>query len=142
MKKRTLVIVIAILSVGAIAGIYLFNKEAPDTSETPAISSQAPGANSSGGTETKSSSHTKAEVATHNSKDDCWTIINDNVYDLTSYVSRHPGGDDILLACGTDGTTLFTDRTTADGETVGDGGSHSSSAASRLESLKIGTLSD
>ena len=82
-----------------------------------------------------------AEVADHNSASDCWTIINGSVFDITSYVPRHPGGDEILRACGTDGTTLFTQRTDASGEEVGSGTSHSSSAAGQLESLKIGTVS-
>jgi hypothetical protein len=90
-------------------------------------------------TETQNSSKiTKADVATHNSKSDCWTIIDGSVYDITSYIPRHPGGDNILSACGTDGTALF------NGEKPGqNGGSndHGNSAKSQLNSLKIGTLS-
>ena len=82
---------------------------------------------------------TSEQVAEHNSKTDCWTIINDNVYDITTYISRHPGGDEILRACGTDGTSLFTKRETSTGEKVGSGTSHSSTAASALENLKVGT---
>ena len=80
------------------------------------------------------------EVATHNSADDCWTVINANVYDITSYIPRHPGGEEILRACGTDGTTLFEQRETQDGQAVGSGTPHSSSAASQLEALQTGIL--
>lgn len=56
------------------------------------------------------SSHgfTMAEVATHNSAQSCWSAINGNVYDLTSWIPNHPGGPDkILQLCGTDGSAKF-----------------------------------
>jgi cytochrome b involved in lipid metabolism len=31
-------------------------------------------------------------LAQHNSKSDCWIVYNDKVYDITSYLPRHPGG--------------------------------------------------
>jgi hypothetical protein len=34
-------------------------------------------------------------------------VINGNVYDMTSYVSGHPGGAAILAMCGVDGTQLL-----------------------------------
>jgi cytochrome b involved in lipid metabolism len=53
--------------------------------------------------------YTKAMVATHNTKASCWSIINSNVYDLTDYVSRHPGGSQSIAGiCGKDGTSAFT----------------------------------
>ncbi len=53
--------------------------------------------------------YTAAAVATHNTKADCWSIINSNVYDLTSYIPRHPGGSqNIVDICGKDGTSAFT----------------------------------
>jgi len=82
----------------------------------------------------------KETVTGHNSKTDCWTIINGLVYDITPYVPRHPGGAEILRACGTDGTTLFTTRTTDSGEKVGSGTPHSSNAESLLSQFKIGVL--
>jgi cytochrome b involved in lipid metabolism len=32
------------------------------------------------------------EVAEHNSLDDIWIIVDDGVYDLTNFLSEHPGG--------------------------------------------------
>lgn len=56
----------------------------------------------------KPSGYTLADVATHAGASSCWTAINGSVYDLTSYVSRHPGGErNILKICGKDGTSLF-----------------------------------
>ncbi len=80
------------------------------------------------------------EVASHSTEDDCWTIIDGNVYDLTTYIPRHQGGDEILRACGVDGSSLFNQRKTDSGEQVGSGTPHSSNAARQLESLKIGEL--
>jgi cytochrome b involved in lipid metabolism len=85
---------------------------------------------------------TKAQVELHNKESDCWTIIDGTVYDITSYVPQHPGGDEILRACGSDGTSLFQQRTTESGEKVGTGRPHSSSANSQLEKLKIGVLAN
>ena len=48
------------------------------------------------------------EVATHNTMEDCWTVLRGKVYNLTPYVNFHPGGDKILKAVlGRDCTKLF-----------------------------------
>lgn len=83
---------------------------------------------------------TLSEVAKHTSKDDCWAIISGDVYDLTEFINRHPGGDEILRACGTDATTLFNSRQTQDGQSVGSGTPHSQAAVEQLAKLKIGTV--
>ncbi len=54
------------------------------------------------------SGYTMAEVAVHNSETSCWSVISGSVYDLTSYVPKHPGGErNILKICGKDGTAAF-----------------------------------
>ncbi|KAF8093317.1 hypothetical protein N665_0384s0004 [Sinapis alba] len=55
----------------------------------------------------KRKSYSKSEVAEHNKRDDCWIIIKDKVYDVTSYVEEHPGGDAILDHAGDDSTSGF-----------------------------------
>ncbi|KAK3439092.1 hypothetical protein EUGRSUZ_C03730 [Eucalyptus grandis] len=54
-----------------------------------------------------SKSYTKVDVALHNKRTDCWIIIKDKVYDVTSYVEEHPGGDAILTHAGDDSTEGF-----------------------------------
>ncbi len=93
-----------------------------------------------GGTSEAASGITMAEVGMHTSESDCWTVIEGSVYDITEYIPRHPGGEEILQACGVDGTTLFTTRTTEDGESVGSGEPHSSKAQSQLAQFKVGDL--
>jgi cytochrome b involved in lipid metabolism len=78
-----------------------------------------------------SKSDTAAQVATHKTGSDCWSIINKKVYNLTSYVSSHPGGASAIQAlCGKDATSAFT------GQHGGE-----SSPTNVLASFKLGTLS-
>jgi len=52
-----------------------------------------------------------SEIAKHNSKDDCWVVYDKKIYDLTSFISKHPGGEDkIIRNCGT--TTKFQEEFT------------------------------
>ena len=49
-----------------------------------------------------------AEVQKHNTAKDCWTVVNGDVYDLTSYIAKHKGGAAVLTAiCGKDGSASF-----------------------------------
>ncbi len=41
---------------------------------------------------------TRDEVRKHNKKDDIWLIINENVFDVTQFLHKHPGGYRILKA--------------------------------------------
>ena len=50
---------------------------------------------------------TRDEVARHNTRDDCWLIIDGNVYDVTSYIDQHPGEDSILNDAGGDASAGF-----------------------------------
>ncbi|KAI9497404.1 FMN-dependent dehydrogenase-domain-containing protein [Zychaea mexicana] len=48
------------------------------------------------------------EVAQHNKKDDAWVILHGRVYDLTSFLPDHPGGQKIIMKyAGKDGTKAF-----------------------------------
>ncbi|MEK6898579.1 MAG: cytochrome b5-like heme/steroid binding domain-containing protein [Nanoarchaeota archaeon] len=45
---------------------------------------------------------TTSALGEHNSRDDCWVSFEGKVYDITSYLPRHPGGvNRILNYCGT-----------------------------------------
>ena len=52
--------------------------------------------------------YTMAQVRANNTSRSCWTVIDGIVYDLTRWISNHPGGSSaILFLCGTDGTNAF-----------------------------------
>ncbi len=134
-------IIVATLLIGSIVGLVIYNETSKDdpaatTAESINEQPQAPSE-----PETEPKTITLAEVANHNSASDCWMIVRDKVYDVTDFIARHPGGSEIVRGCGINATSLFESRTTENGETVGTGSPHSSSAASQLEQYEIGTVS-
>lgn len=40
------------------------------------------------------------EVALHRTESSCWVIVGINVYDVTTFLDSHPGGDDLILEYG------------------------------------------
>lgn len=52
--------------------------------------------------------YTLADVEQHSTAADCWSIVEGNVYDLTSWISQHPGGQGPIEGmCGVDATQAF-----------------------------------
>jgi len=46
-----------------------------------------------------------SEVKQHNTKEDCWVVLNGKIYDLTYFLDTHPGGpDSVLTWAGRDAT--------------------------------------
>ncbi|HVV38952.1 MAG TPA: cytochrome b5-like heme/steroid binding domain-containing protein [Candidatus Paceibacterota bacterium] len=100
-----------ILAFVAVAGGILFfispsaPEQAPTTGERQDPSQQV---STSTGEASSSSSISMEMVAGHNSAASCWSTINGKVYDLTSWINRHPGGPDAILSlCGKDGSSAF-----------------------------------
>ena len=51
---------------------------------------------------------TVEEVSKHNKPNDCWTIIDNNVYDITKFLELHPGGKNVMINyLGKDATQVF-----------------------------------
>lgn len=55
----------------------------------------------------QSTTYSMNDIAQHNAASDCWTVVNKKVYNITSFIPNHPGGEAIVQACGKDGTQLF-----------------------------------
>lgn len=77
-----------------------------------------------------SKSYTMTQVRRHHTAGNCWSVVGKNVYNLTGWVAKHPGGRGVIVKmCGKNGTTLFNSK-------------HSSSrpAKAALSRYKIGTV--
>lgn len=81
--------------------------------------------------------YTLADVATHNTVDDCWIVVHDVVYDMTAHVKNHEGWVNgskqstllaVLSAMGCDCTLDF------------DAAGHSRHAMAQLAAVRIGVL--
>ena len=86
----------------------------PDGSASASTPTAAPGGASGSGAAT--GAITMADVAQHNSASDCWTVVDGNAYNVTDWISQHPGGPSVIKAmCGIDGSAAF------DGQHAGQG---------------------
>ena len=66
----------------------------------------APAASSS--TSKVAGTYNSADLALHASKKSCWSAVGGNVYDLTQWIAKHPGGQSVIEGmCGRDGTSAF-----------------------------------
>ncbi|XP_034385190.1 cytochrome b5 isoform X2 [Cyclopterus lumpus] len=73
--------------------------------------------------------YTLEEIRVHSMSSDSWLIIHDKVYDITSFLEEHPGGEEVLLEqAGSDATESFED--------VG----HSTDAREMLQQYYIGEV--
>jgi cytochrome b involved in lipid metabolism len=77
---------------------------------TPTVAAPSPTAKATP-TPTPSSTqagYTMADVKKANTRAKCWSAIDGNVYDLTAWISAHPGGASaITFLCGIDGSNAF-----------------------------------
>jgi cytochrome b involved in lipid metabolism len=79
--------------------VWVVAKKQPAVTASPSTSASE---------EMSAKGYTKADVASRNTTSNCWTIIGNKVYDLTQWVSRHPGGSSAIASlCGIDGTSRF-----------------------------------
>lgn len=117
MRNKFIPIVIGlVLIVGTGLSVYM-KKESTQTVSKPVPSN---------------SGITLSLISTHNSRSSCWSAINGEVYDLTSWIPNHPGGEQVILSiCGRDGSNDFNGQ---------HGGSRK--IATILAGFKIGTLAN
>ncbi len=122
--STTLGVLTAFLAVGTIGMTYVVGHSGAESvwKDKYAFAKNQEGANSG--------EISLAEVRLHNSSSDCWTVVGENVYDVTSFVSRHPAGSSAIKEmCGTNASEDYL------GEHAGQ-----QEPEMWLEKLKIGTL--
>ena len=119
--KRVLKVVIPITAISSFvltilvghSGAQATWKDRINQTQATALAETGPKVSNPAGTITLSNS----EVKTHNLRSDCWSIVNANVYNLTSYVQNHPGGAAVIAnICGKDGTKAFTNQHNTQGK--------------------------
>lgn len=76
------------------------------TTAAQSTNESTPGSTSSGAIELS-----MATVQTKNTPADCWAVVKNQVYNLSAYVTAHPGGvANITNLCGTDATAAFANQ--------------------------------
>lgn len=130
------IIAVLILIVGLAGGyFYLQNTQAPEPPNEMNRTTQESVENMKvqGETDEETKTYTLSEISSHDNEESCWIAIEGKVYDVTDFISSHPGGEAILMGCGSDATELYNDRPNGSG-------AHSDRARSLLPDYYIGEL--
>jgi len=119
MKKITLffITIFSSILIGMLALNIIYpptiNKAGSSTntnSQNPTQNSSTSNTNAGSNTNTRSDNNTLTvkNIAQHSSPNDCYLIIKQNVYDVSSYISLHPGGRGTITSrCGREVTSIF-----------------------------------
>ncbi len=118
MKSKHIGLIVALAIVGVMAADTFSKSGTMDYAPPPTQNAVAQNTTSSPNLKTSSSVsttkvsnvtlYTMADVELHSSQSSCWTTISGKVYNLTSWISKHPGGPEAILSiCGKDGTSAF-----------------------------------
>ncbi|MFA6161707.1 MAG: cytochrome b5-like heme/steroid binding domain-containing protein [Patescibacteria group bacterium] len=123
------------IALALVFGLALFGAGCGSSQPTNTASNSQPSSQQNvavGGQNTTGQTYTLADVALHTTASDCWMVIDGKVYNATSFIPNHPGGDKISQGCGKDATSLF------DGIKGGRG--HSQNAVDIIQTLYIDDL--
>lgn len=123
-------VLLALISLGGFAYVQKKNGSYDSYVPIPAATSTVATPSSSNSTTTTLTTFTASDVAAHKDATSCYTSISGSVYNLTTWISRHPGGEKAILSlCGKDGTQAFMDQHGGQGR-----------PEKELATFKIGTL--
>jgi cytochrome b involved in lipid metabolism len=91
MKKLIIIAVVVLVAVGGL--VFLTGSNKPVVSPTPPAELK---------------NYTLSQVSQHKDASSCYSAINGSVYDLTTWINQHPGGEQAILSiCGKDGSAAF-----------------------------------
>ena len=106
-QKNPLTLIAGLALVVLVGGALYFGQ----MKGSPAPATDTTGDVSNGTTTSTSMTHTMADVAKHASASSCWSVVDNQVYDLTQWIGEHPGGPEAIMGlCGHDGSTAFHDQ--------------------------------
>ena len=104
-------------------------KPTPSLTPAPATTPSAAATSTPAPAPTKTG-YTMAQVRANNSASNCWSVIDDSVYDLTKWINSHPGGSGAIVGlCGTDASSAFSSKH-----------GNQSRPAAQLSSYRLGPL--
>lgn len=127
--KKILAAIIVLLFIGIGITLFITLRGSNQDSYSPTATNDT---KSEAATPSPTTSFTMAQVAEHSSAEDCYTAIEGSVYDLSNFVSKHPGGEEAIMSiCGKDGTAAFSTQHGDDRR-----------PNSTLATLKIGVLAE
>lgn len=134
MSKKPLAIIIFLVVAMVIVIIITVATSSTDTNKNQSLTNDkvtAPTPASTNSSATEAKIYSLTDVAKHSTKTDCWAAVNGGVYDLTSWIGKHPGGEKAIIGlCGKDGSEAF------NGQHEGQ-----DDPAKALASFRIGNLS-
>lgn len=110
MKSKLIAITLSAILITACSSSSQNNQtnDPKPTSDSNSIQQEAPQEDISNQSPSSTAKYTMADVQANNSESSCYTVINGNVYDLTSFIASHPGGArNIMKLCGIDGTSIY-----------------------------------
>ncbi len=129
-KNKIIPIILGIVIVAGVMFLVLIQSTRSNKVDNKTYSNETFSSTTTQEQPTIKSQYTLAQVATHNDSSSCWSAINGFVYDLTSWISNHPGGEGAILSiCGKDGSNAFNNQHGGQGR-----------PENILETFKIGTL--
>lgn len=104
MSKIKIILIVAVLVVFGGVSIFIISNNSNTIPSTPSKNEITVSASTT-------LQYTLAQVLTHSSVSSCWSAVNGRVYDLTPWISKHPGGSEAILSmCGKDASSAFNDQ--------------------------------
>lgn len=101
MRKDALVVLM--MTFLALGGFYWYG-----FIQSPTISTKKEQVAAIGGDKNNTQGLTLTSVSQHNTPSDCYLVVKGQVYDVSSYISQHPGGRrNITSRCGQEVTGIF-----------------------------------
>lgn len=116
MKKSIGIIIALVVVVGAVLILKSINTTKPLPTNTnnnvPIVTTPTKTTKPSVvKTKPKVIGYTMSDVATHATASSCWTAVNGSLYDVTSWINKHPGGAQAILGmCGKDASGAFNNQ--------------------------------